>query len=200
MLKSVNDYLPDLIAQFPTVPPEDVKRAVEYGWRMLYYYNLRGCDTLISSTKYRYWFYCGQLTRDSIKHYNYYRRMLRRKLRVLYFKKVTEWDGYYYIGLTEEEYASVIKSTTGRGRKKKNFTFYNKLGMKVFDEAKVFYSWSKYIVRFRYITDMGYTFFKDKMKCNDLEIALVRDNPSTFKDILISSNNYELIKYEKRSN
>ena len=48
--------------------------------------------------------------------------------------------------------------------------------------------------------DMGYTFFKDKMKCNDLEIALVRDNPSTFKDILISSNNYELIKYEKRSN
>ena len=72
--------------------------------------------------------------------------------------------------------------------------------MKVFDEAKVFYSWSKYIVRFRYITDMGYTFFKDKMKCNDLEIALVRDNPSTFKDILISSNNYELIKYEKRSN
>lgn len=47
---------------------------------------------------------------------------------------------------------------------------------------------------------MGYTFFKDTMKCNDLEIALVRDNPSTFKDILISSNNYELIKYEKRSN
>ena len=121
MLKSVNDYLPELIAQFPTVPPEDVKRAVEYGWRMLYYYNLRGCDTLISSTKYRYWFYCGQLTRDSIKHYNYYRRMLRRKLRVLYSKKVKEWDGYYYIGLTEDEYKSVVKSTTGRGRKKKNF-------------------------------------------------------------------------------
>ena len=70
MLKSVNDYLPELIAQFPTVPPEDVKRAVEYGWRMLYYYNLRGCDTLISSTKYRYWFYCGQLTRDSIMSAN----------------------------------------------------------------------------------------------------------------------------------
>ena len=114
MLKSVNDYLPELIAQFPTVPPEDVKRAVEYGWRMLYYYNLRGCDTLISSTKYRYWFYCGQLTRDSIKHYNYYRRMLRRKLRVLYSKKVKEWDGYYYIGLTEDEYKSVVKSTTGK--------------------------------------------------------------------------------------
>ena len=44
--------------------------------------------------------------------------MLRRKLRVLYSKKVKEWDGYYYIGLTDDEYETVVKSTTGRGRKK----------------------------------------------------------------------------------
>lgn len=192
MVKSVNDYLPELIKQFPTVPPADIKRAVEYGWRMLYYYNLRGCDTIINSTKHKYWMYCGQLTCNSLKHFNYYRMMLRRKLRVLYVKKVKEWDGYYYIGLTEDEYKSTIYS--GKGRRKKNFTFNNKFGIKVFDEAKVYYSWSKYIVRFRYITDMGYTFFKSKLKCNDLEVMIVKDKPSTFEDILISSNNYELIK------
>lgn len=200
MLTSVNTYLPELIKQFPDVPPEDVKRAVEYGWRMLYYYNLRGCDTLISSTKFRYWFYCGQLTKDSLKHFNYYRRMLRRKLRVLYIKKVEEWDGYYYTGLTNGEYSKLLESMNGRGRKKKNFVFHNKVALKVFDEAKVYFSWSQCIVKFKYITDLGYSFFKDTMRCNDLEIAMVKDKPSTFKDILISSNNYELIKYEKRSN
>lgn len=200
MLTSVSTYLPELIKQFPNVPPEDVKRAVEYGWRMLYYYNLRGCDTLISSTKFRYWFYCGQLTKDSLKHFNYYRRMLRRKLRVLYIKKVEEWDGYYYTGLTNSEYSKLLESMNGRGRKKKNFVFHNKVALKVFDEAKVYFSWSQCIVKFKYITDLGYSFFKDTMRCNDLEIAIVKDKPSTFKDILISSNNYELIKYEKRSN
>lgn len=200
MLTNVATYLPKLQEQFPSIPLEDIKRAVEYGWRMLYYYNLRGCDTLINSTKYRYWFYCGELTRNSMKHFNYYRRMLRRKLRVLYTKKVSEWNGYYYIGLTDSEYKLLLDALNKKGRKKKTFTFYNKTALKVLDEAKVFYSWSKCIVRFKYITDLGYSFFKDILVCKNLEIELLKDRPSTFQDILISSNNYELIKYEKRGN
>lgn len=193
MITRVNDYLPALEEQFPTVPREDIKRAVEYGWRMFYYYNLRGCDTLISSSKYRYWFYSGELTCDSIKHFNYYRRMLRRKLRVLYSKKVKEWDGYYYIGLTDGEYNSMMEALSSkRGRKKKNFTFYNKLSLKIYDEAKVYYSWSRCIVRYQPVTDLGYAFYKGELKCTP-EIMMVRDKPSTFKDILISNNNYELI-------
>lgn len=193
MLTDVSTYLPRLQEQFPQIPIEDIKRSVEYGWRMLYYYNLRGCDTLISSTKFRYWFYCGELTKDSLKHFNYYRRMLRRKLRVLYTKKVSEWNGFYYIGLTESEYKQLEESLNKRGRKKKSFSFYNKTALKVLDEAKVFYSWSKYIIRFRYVTDLGYSFFKNLLTCKDVEIELIRDKPCTFQDILISSNNYDLI-------
>lgn len=199
MITNVSTYLPELQKLFPSVPIEDIKRSVEYGWRMLYYYNLRGCDTLISSTKFRYWFYCGELTKNPLKHFNYYKRMLRRKLRVLYNKKVKEWNGYYYIGLTDSEYNFLLSSLNKKGRKKKTFTFYNKTALKVLDEAKVFYSWSKCIVRFRYITDLGYSFFKNKLNCKDVEIEIIKDKPSTFKDILISSNNYDLIKYEKGS-
>lgn len=199
MLTNITTYLPELQKQFPLVPLKDIKRIVEYGWRMLYYYNLRGCDTLISSTKYGYWFYCGELTKNPIKHFNYYRRMLRRKLRVLYYKKTQEWNGYYYIGLTDSEYELLQKALNKKGRKKKTFTFYNKTALKILDEAKVFYSWSKYIIRFKYITDLGYSFFKQELLCKDVEIELIKDRPSTFKDILISSNNYELIKYEKGS-
>jgi hypothetical protein len=199
MLKRVNDYLPILQEQFPNVPLADIKRAVEYGWRMIYYYNLRGCDTVISSTKHKYWFYIGELTKNSLKHFNYYRRMLRRKLRVIYSKKVKEWDGYYYFGLTESEYSEFLESLNKRGRKRKHYTFFNKVCLKVFDEAKIYYSWSRCIIKYRPTTDLGYSIFKSEFKCECPEIAFTRDKPSTFKDILISSNNYELIKYEKGS-
>lgn len=198
MLTTVETYLPKLQEQFPSIPIKDIKRAVEYGWRMMYYYNLRGCDTLISSTKHKYWFYCGELTKNSLKHFNYYKRMLRRKLRVLYNKKVKEWNGYYYIGLTDSEYSALMDSKNKKGRKKTTFTFHNKVAFKVSDEAKVFYSWSKCIVKFKYITDLGYSFFKETLLCKNLEIELLKSAPSTFQDILISNNNYELIKYEKR--
>lgn len=199
MLTHTSDYLQELQKQYPTVPPEDIKRAVEYGWRMLYYYNLRGCDTLISSTKYNYWFYCGELTKDSLKHFRYYKKMLRRKLRALYSKKVSEWDGYYYVGLTDSEYEEYIQSQNKKGRKKKNFQFKDKVALKIFDEAKLYYSWSKCILKFTYIVDLGFTIRKDILQCNNVEVALERDHPCTFEDILISSNNYELIKYEKGS-
>lgn len=200
MLTNIETYLPELQKQFPEISLKDIKKSIEYGWRMIYYYNLRGCDTLVSSTKHKYWFYCGELTRSSLKHFSYYKRMLRRKLRVLYIKKIKEWDGYYYIGLTDGEYSKLLDSLNGKGRKRKTFTFCNKTALKSFDEAKVFYSWSKCLIKFRFITDVGFSIFKPELKCQDVEIALTRDKASTFKDILISSNNYELIKYEKRSN
>ena len=193
MYTCVEDYLPKLQKMFPKIDKKDIKRMVEYGWRMFYFYNLRGCDTLIESTKHKYWMYCGQLCSDSLKHFDDYRQMLRRKLRVLYAKKKIQWDGYYYTALSEEEYNDYIKSMKGRGRKRKYFKYNNKLSFKIFDEAKVYYSWAKYIIKFKYITDMGYSFYKEKLKCTEVSLALVREHPDTFKEIMISSNNYDLI-------
>lgn len=191
MITTVKTYLPRLQEQFPSVPLEDIKRAVEYGWRMLYYYNLRGCDTLINSTTHKYWFYCGELTKDSMKHFNYYKRMLRRKLRVMYSKKVKTWDGFYYIGLTDAEYNQLNKK--GPGRKKQLFTFYNKLLLKSYDEAYVYYSWSKYIIKFQYITDLGYSYFKSELQCKNPETVIIKESPSTFQDILITNHKYTVL-------
>lgn len=191
MITTVKTYLPRLQEQFPSVPLEDIRRAVEYGWRMLYYYNLRGCDTLINSTTHKYWFYCGELTKNSMKHFNYYKRMLRRKLRVMYSKKTKIWDGFYYIGLTDAEYNQLNKK--GPGRKKQLFTFYNKLLLKSYDEAYVYYSWSKYIIKFQYITDLGYSYFKPKLQCKNPEIVIIKKSPSTFQDILITNHKYTVL-------
>lgn len=193
MVTTVDTYMDQLCEAFPTVPRGDIKKIVEYGWRKLYYYNLRGCDTVISSTKHKFWFYIGELTCNSFKHYAYYIRMLRRKLRVLYEKKVKEWDGYYYIGLTEDEYEYLLKGLNQKGRKKKYYTFNNKVSIKVFDESKLYYCWSKCIIKYKYPVDLGYSFYRKNFSYEYPEIALERDKPAKFKDILISNNNYELL-------
>lgn len=190
MYTDVNDYIPRLQEMFPDVKKSDIKKIIEYGWRMFYFYNLRGCDTLIESSKHKYWMYCGDLCDDSLKHFNYYKEKLRRKLRVLYGQKKIKWDGYYYTYLTDEEYQYYLKGTTGKGRKRKNFKFKDKYCFKLQDEAKIFYDWSKYIIKFKYVSDMGYQFYKEDLKCTDVEVCFQRESPATFKDILIYNNKY----------
>lgn len=189
MDKYVDDYIPRLKEMFPQVCEKDIKRAVEYGWRMFYFYNLRGCDTLIQSKRYKFWMYCGELRRNSIKHFEYYKVMLRRKIRTLFWKKKMKWDGYYYTYVTQEEYDKYFT----KRRARKYFYLTDKISFKIFDEANLFYDKCLYIVKFKYVTDMGYSFRKENLKCTDMEIAYIKKAPLKFEDILINNNNYEAI-------
>lgn len=193
MVTTVETYLDTLCEAYPTVSRQDIARIVKYGWRSLYYYNLKGCDTVIVSTNHKYWFYIGQLAKDSVVYFKYYARILRKKLRILYMRKKIEWNGYYYFGLTDTEAKDFKLILNQKGRKRKYFTFDNKIAFKVFDEAKLFFSWSKCIVRYKCPIDIGYSYRYKTLKCEYPEIALERDKPSTFKDILISNNNYEIV-------
>lgn len=193
MYTTVNDYLPKLQEMFPTIKKSDLKRMAEYGWRMFYFYNLRGCDTVIDSKKHKFWMYCGDLYDDSVKFYNYYRKRLRCKLRVLYAKKKIAWDGYYYTFLNDDEYKEILNKKKRRGRPKKYYHFKDKLSFKIQDEAKLYYNWAKYIIKFKYNVDMGYSFHKNDLKCEDFEIVLERESPDKFKDILITNAKYELL-------
>jgi hypothetical protein len=163
---------------------------VEYGWRMFYWYNLRGCDVNISSHKQKFWMHCGSLYDDSLQYFTYYKNKLRRKLRVLHSRKKIPWDGYYYTNLSKEEYDSIIKK---KGRPKKYYTFNNKISFKIFYEARIFFQGPQYIIKYKYPVDLGYTFEKDVLKCQEVEVIHVQDKSNTFKDILINENKYKLI-------
>lgn len=190
MIKDINDYIPELQKKFPHIKKEDIKRMVEYGWRMFYFYNLRGCDTIINSTKYNFWMYCGQLNSDSLKYFEYYKTMLARKLRVLFIKKKLKWDGYYYIGISEEEYN---KTFPKKGRPRKYFKYSSKTAFKIFGEAELYYSRAKYFIKFKYPVDMGWKFYKEVLEINNAEIVKITDNPLTFKDVLIQNNKYDIL-------
>lgn len=190
-MKNVNDYIPKLKELYPNVSESDLKKIVEYGWRMFYLYTIRGCDIILSSNKNKFWLYCGKLTYDSIKHFHYYRRKLQYKIRNIFKKKKRTWDGYYYTGLNNEEYEALIKNFNRVGRKKTYFYYSNKLIFKLMDEAKLRYYASKCIIKFKYITDVGYSYFIPDLKCTDVSIALERDHVDKFTDILVDNYKYE---------
>lgn len=105
-LKTVNDYVESVSAKFPDVDINDIKRICTYGFKSLYLHNSYGGDTLIKDND--LWCYIGNLTNDSVKHFNYYARKLAVKIRVLYKRKKVPWDGYYYFALTESEYEKYL--------------------------------------------------------------------------------------------
>lgn len=190
MYKYVDDYLPQLQEMFPDIQKQDLKRMVEYGWRMFYFYNLRGCDTVINSNKFNFWMYCGNLFDDSLEYFQYYKDKLRRKLRVMYAKKKKKWDGYYYTNLSKEEYTNLFNK---KGRPKKYHKFKNKYSFKILDEAIIFFQGPQYIIKYKYPADLGYYFYKENLQCQDVSIVHIKDTSNTFKDILINERKYDLL-------
>ena len=191
MIKRVSDYIDKLQEMYPQLHKKDIERMVNYGWRMFYYYNLRGCDVITAKSRKGKWLYCGSLFIDSVKHFKYYRKKLMRKIRVLWALKHRQWDGYYYTAITDNEYQQ-IKYTFGRP--KTNLTVHNKVLFKIKNEAFVFYHTARYFIRCKLPIDYGYTIHKETCKCKDVKLILDRERPLTLEDLIKISDD------EKRNN
>ena len=112
--KTLKDYYDAIQAKFPKIPATDLHKILNFGWKSLYLINSYGGDVLIKDSG--FWFYIGELRTDSLAHFEYYKKKLRNKIRVMYNRKKIPWDGYYYFGLSEERYAEYINSKKRRGR------------------------------------------------------------------------------------
>lgn len=188
MYKCTNDYVPKLQEMFPYLDKKDIIRCINYGWRMFYYYNLRNLDTLLTNNKHNLWMYCGDLCKNPLKHYDYYRKKLAKKIRFLHKRKY----GYvpsntYYTYVTEEECKRFFKK---KGRPMTKFPLSNRRYFKILEEAKIFYDKCKYIIQVDYVCDVGYTFFKEELIGKNAKLVFTREKPAKFEDILVSNNNY----------
>lgn len=188
----VQDYMPQIEAKFPKVDPKDLRKIVDYGWRMYYSAHLQGCDTLFISHKHKYWFYTGFLTTSSLKHFAYYQRRLANKIKFLYRKKKPKLPLIYYAGLTMKEYEDYMKQMKKTGRKKKYWQFKRKLCYRVLDACIASSSYVAFI-EFSVLSDKGFSFYKETLKCEYPKLVFVRDHYPTFQDILVINNNYALL-------
>lgn len=180
-----------MFAKYPDIPKRDIKRILQFGWKSWYLHNSYGGDVLVASPS--LWFYSGRLMKDSLKWFQYYKRKMKIKLRVIYKRKKIEWDGYYYFALTTKQYQAYLDAQhTGRGRPKKNFIFNHVFMYKIFDECSVLESSCVAIFRIPSTWDRGFCFYTPKLKTGEAELILTR-NPLKFKEILLSEYDYQFI-------
>ena len=189
-ITTVNDYYEELQKKFPTLSLSDIKRIVTYGWRQLYLHNSYGCDTLVKTKN--LWCYIGNLKKNALEHFKYYRKKLAAKIRIVYKRKKIQWDGYYYFALTEPQYQEYLSQNKKLGRRKKHYKFSNVLLYQILDECKVSESSHPYIFRIPYISSLGNKLFLKELTTDKAELIIQRD-PLKFKDLFVCYNNYEFL-------
>lgn len=187
---TVKDYYEKIYELFPTVPKNDIKRIMNFGWKSLYLHNSYGGDTLIKNSN--IWCYFGSLRKRPLDHFYYYIRKLSVKLRVLYKRKKIPWDGYYYFALDNKAYENYVKQHNHRGRPKKIFKFGQVMMYQILDECKIKECEKKYIFRIPYFTTINYRFFVRNLITDKAELIIIRD-PLKFKDILVYNNDYDVL-------
>lgn len=186
---TISDYIPKLKEMYPDLSEDDIKKITEYGWRLIYMANIAGCDVLVTSKKHNFWFYIGALRKNSIQHFNYYRSKLMKKIRFLYYRLKPSWDGYYYFGINKEEAEPLLKK---KGRKRIHFNFTDKLVFKSKDSSILYYTNFPYIIRYKALVDVGFRRYYKNLDIDNPELVLEKE-PSTFEDILVINNDYDLI-------
>lgn len=200
--KRIQDYYEDIYKLYPTLPKQDIRRILLYGWKSFYLRNSCGGDVCLQHNG--TWFYSGRLMVDSIKYYNYYRRKMIIKLRYIFKRKKIEWDEYYYFSLYPKQYQDYLSQKNKKGRPRKYYNFKNVFFYKLIDECNLSNFGPAAIFRIPASSDLGFKYYKEEFNTDKAELLYVRDSLK-FKDILLSEYNYQFIsditrRYKKKNN
>ena len=185
-LTTINDYVYDLKEKFPEVSQTDLKRILNYCWKMIYLYNSKGLDTLVKD--HDIIFYIGKLTSDPLTNFKYYIKKLAKRIRYMFIRTNSEWDGYYYFARTESQYLKYLKEN-----RKKYHVFDNIVCYKLLEECKIKEYNKRYIFRFKNETTNRFIKFYPNLKIKDAELVIQRD-PMSMQDLMVSLNKYKYIK------
>ena len=174
--KKIKDYYDAVCEKFPNIPRKDVEKILVHGMRAFYHTHLYGGDTLFQQGT--FWMYCGKCFKDSLTFFRYWKLKVCSKLRYLSIIRKDKFDGYYYIGLTEErfhEYTDQLPKTKRGGRRKK-FTFKNVMLYKLLNELVVANSY-KYVFSVYLNADVGWTCYRSEFTSNQIKlIATIDEN------------------------
>ena len=173
MIKTVEDYLPQLQEHFPTVSFSELRKTINFGLRIYGYVNKRGADVLIYASQFtKLIAYTGSMQLDPLKKYLYGLKKWQMKERILYSFKNTEWDGYYYFGIADEHHHILLNQLNS---KKRYVNLEKVYARKVVKE--LYHDHSKdHIYRFKYPCDIGYSIYWKKFRELKVNIEFVGIN------------------------
>lgn len=191
-IKTIDDYVDRIHEKYPKVLKKDIRRIIKFSWRSIYLSIIYGGDVSLKTNK-DFWMYIGNMRRDPLKHFEYYIKKLKIKLRILYKRKKIKWDNYYYFALNNKQYEDYLSQKNKRGRPKKHFTFKGTIILyKIKGECQLSQHTCRYIFRVPYSLDLGYTMLKRDYKTDKAELIQIR-RPMTFEDVLTYNNDYGIL-------
>jgi hypothetical protein len=178
ILKTVNDYIPQIQEQFPMLSEKEIRRILNFGFRIYGYVNKRGADVLIKNdgTFPKVIAFTGYLTWDSLKHYQRGLFKWSMKERILYSFRNTEWDGYYYFGMQDEDHHLLLDQLSNNAIKyiKLKNVFCYKAPKEIYHNHKI-----DYVYKLKYPDEVGYKIFYRNFREEKCDISYVGINPES---------------------
>lgn len=171
--RKLKDYIKQVQQKFPIFTQEDLHTILHYGLVMYAYANRQHCDVIFykKSDEESISLITGMLGCDPLTHFWRWVNKWRMKERLFYKLKGKKWDGYYYMGLTEETHRKLLSQ---KGKRK---VIENTHLLLVKDELKHL-KWVKHIWRIPWPMYHGWKFWIKQHKSDKFEY--------------VGENNYEL--------
>ena len=134
-ITNVDDYIDKVAEKYDKIPKDVLKKVINYGLRSYYRINLMGGDILLKSPYFTA--YTGKLyAPDKEYYFGRYKKIKKRiKYRIQYARKQIKYNGYYYFGMSEEQYKSYKEYFNNPGRKGEAVKFERLYIYKLFDEV-----------------------------------------------------------------
>ena len=185
-ITKVDDYIDAVHELHPDLTKEEIKRILVYGWKMILQYVSFGNDVQILSSK--IFFFIGKIPSSALAVFNNYCYKLAKRIQYMFRRTKAKWDGYYYFGITENQYQEYLR----QGRKKVK-TFKNIKLYKLLEECKISEHSKPYIFRLNEDKTAWFSKFYKEIKTKNAELIIQRD-PLKMKDILTSENKFKYIQ------
>lgn len=177
-IKYIEDYYDKIKERFPDLEMWEIEKILKHGMQSFFTLNACGADVNIYSGPNSFVMYVGKLFYNREIAKRYYHLKWRIKLRINYFSKKPIWDGYYYFGLTEEDYKKYIPSKSGRVKSK--VVFDEIRAYKIKEEAYLYHK-VKYLFRLKISEDRGISFREKNFSTRNFDLIGIRDNTGKIK-------------------
>lgn len=100
---TIDDYIDEVQKEFNSLTKEEIRLILTHATRFFYEACLDGCDVMLSNRKMGL-LYCGKAFISGLDFEKYWFVKYIRKHRLLWKQRMPDYNGKYYMGLTEEEF------------------------------------------------------------------------------------------------
>lgn len=180
IIKYYTDYIDQVNEKFPSLSKSEIKQILNYGFKIFNVCHRNGMDTLHKSPYFTA--YVGRLYNDNLKYYHYWRLKYKKKLRYLYKRQNTVYDGHYYFGMTEKEFQYHESQKHKKGVRRQNFHYPYIYAYKIKEEAFIDRA-RKYFFVVDYPEDIGWVLYRENWTTRRARYFAYRDDDGNIQMI-----------------